>query len=687
MSFYLLKISIFLFLVLEINGQSATAAPPAVDPTASTSPVLQATTIPSCSLNETFLLCTTCENQCNLVEMDCTNVCGPAMCQCRDGFYRNSTGSCVQGHDCGLHNIQQIQREIPATLPGANLCKDVWCPDGSSCLLIPPQDCQANCGDNATCTTENCIPEASCVQDVLIVYYEHSNMSCPGNETWMDCSSDCENTCFVTQQNCSNICGLPKCQCQDGYYRNMTGYCVQGHDCNQDLSVTQLPSTESIATGCDFIACTNGTICKMTESKAECVLNVTHTCAMNEGWKDCASQCEPSCETHEPACAAICAPSACQCLGGFFRNGNGSCVVLGDCTAAYPTCGANEVVKACGTSCEATCENPFLQCDEDCVDYAQTCQCSSNFVRDPLGDCVSMLQCNESLPTNCSTVTCPLNKVCNIVNGFARCVVEPIPETTLASTTTAYDPFATVITTIATTLMTEHQTSPVTGEGITGDPGFPTESTTINPSTNFATEQTLDTVGTFGTGATDASTTMGSTETTIDFTGTTITATMGPTETTIDFTGFTGISTIAGTGNTTKNPITTGNSTENGTTKSPNPCGKHERETKCKFCEETCRGVKVCTATPTVCTKGCICAYGFVRNSKMKCIKRTQCSKNPGCQANETWSTCLSNEQKCDIVANNTIPIIGQQCFGGCGCVGNFSRNSVGECVTPESCS
>lgn len=111
----------------------------------------------------------------------CSNICGPPKCQCRDGFYRNSTGGCVQGHDCGLHglyiwhffkemfsvkqledgdlinlcysDLSSIQRDLPsaAATSATSACGNSWCSDGSNCLLVPPPNCDSNCKNNETC--------------------------------------------------------------------------------------------------------------------------------------------------------------------------------------------------------------------------------------------------------------------------------------------------------------------------------------------------------------------------------------------------------------------------------------------------------------------------------------------------------------------------------------------------------
>ncbi|GMR47113.1 hypothetical protein PMAYCL1PPCAC_17308, partial [Pristionchus mayeri] len=57
---------------------------------------------PSCGLNESFMECSTlCEPRCGQpVNIACPAMCGPAKCQCKEGFWRHQSGSCVQQNQC-----------------------------------------------------------------------------------------------------------------------------------------------------------------------------------------------------------------------------------------------------------------------------------------------------------------------------------------------------------------------------------------------------------------------------------------------------------------------------------------------------------------------------------------------------------------------------------------------------------
>ncbi|KAF8374251.1 hypothetical protein PRIPAC_80680, partial [Pristionchus pacificus] len=58
--------------------------------------------VPSCGLNESFNECSSiCEPKCGEpLQLACPAMCGPAKCQCKQGFWRHASGSCVQQNQC-----------------------------------------------------------------------------------------------------------------------------------------------------------------------------------------------------------------------------------------------------------------------------------------------------------------------------------------------------------------------------------------------------------------------------------------------------------------------------------------------------------------------------------------------------------------------------------------------------------
>lgn len=54
-----------------------------------------------CALNEVWMVCSSCEEECGKPPQPCPRVCQPARCQCpaHKGFRRNDKGECVFCHD------------------------------------------------------------------------------------------------------------------------------------------------------------------------------------------------------------------------------------------------------------------------------------------------------------------------------------------------------------------------------------------------------------------------------------------------------------------------------------------------------------------------------------------------------------------------------------------------------------
>lgn len=85
---------------------------------------------------------------------------------------------------------------------------------------------------------------------------------------------------------------------------------------------------------------------------------------------------------------------------------------------------------------------------------------------------------------------------------------------------------------------------------------------------------------------------------------------------------------------------------------------------------------------PAVCTSGCFCIKGFVRN-KGKCIPVKDCE----CPLNEHSTICGAGcEPTCESPDPNKL-ICTEICRKGCICDEGYVRNKQGNCVAPEKCS
>ncbi|KAI1718978.1 trypsin inhibitor like cysteine rich domain-containing protein [Ditylenchus destructor] len=54
-------------------------------------------------------------------------------------------------------------------------------------------------------------------------------------------------------------------------------------------------------------------------------------CPNNEMWKDCSSECEPSCKNPTPICTTMCGEPKCQCQADLVRDDSLQCVPQSKC--------------------------------------------------------------------------------------------------------------------------------------------------------------------------------------------------------------------------------------------------------------------------------------------------------------------------------------------------------------------
>ncbi|KAK5981540.1 hypothetical protein GCK32_002509 [Trichostrongylus colubriformis] len=273
-------------------------------------------------------------------------------------------------------------------------CAAVLCSSGTVCVQTstgarciatdPENNCeQKNCSPGTTCeySEKECIPDKACYaepqckiqgprtapqeQTVSMVANTFATgsqgvfpQSCGRNEVVNGCGALCEGKCENLNRGpvaCPLICLPPACACAEGFYRDSNNNCVSASQC-------------------------------------------TRQCSANETYNSCGNLCEGTCDRVGQGprpCPRICAPPACACREGFYRNANGSCVRGNDCPLR---CSANETLSSCGNLCEGKCENLGrgpIPCILICAPPA--CACREGFYRDANGRCVNANSC----PSRC----------------------------------------------------------------------------------------------------------------------------------------------------------------------------------------------------------------------------------------------------------------------------------------------
>ncbi|XGW04384.1 hypothetical protein V3C99_015503 [Haemonchus contortus] len=282
------------------------------------------------------------------------------------------------GESCLVRNLCRSGTVCVQTVTGArcmakdpeNNCDQKRCPSGTACEYTEPECIQDKpCYAEPMCKNQGpqVVPQEQTAEmvpnQVLIPSNQRSNPpvpACGRNEVLNGCGALCEGKCENVNRGpvpCPLICLPPACACREGFYRDASNNCVSASQCPRQ-------------------------------------------CSANETFNSCGNLCEGKCENvgRGPVpCPRICAPGACACKEGYYRNANGRCVDANSCPA---TCGRNEVLNGCGALCEGKCENVNkgpIPCPLICLPPA--CACRDGFYRDASNNCVAASQC----PSQCSS--------------------------------------------------------------------------------------------------------------------------------------------------------------------------------------------------------------------------------------------------------------------------------------------
>ncbi|XP_055944317.1 zonadhesin-like [Argiope bruennichi] len=283
----------------------------------------------------------------------CAAVCVQG-CQCKKGFVRTESGTCVKPEECPVAGNTTLSRKDCNKLPETGPCRArfiryFYDPLTDRCGKFIYGGCGGN--KNNFKTEEEC--------------YQKCGVQCEENAHYEDCGTACPLTCENYNnppEFCPAVC-QSGCQCDEGFVQTKSGRCVRPEDCP-----------------------------------------VTVQCEENAHYEDCGTACPLTCENYNNPpdfCPAVCR-SGCQCDEGFVQTKSGRCVKPENCPVRGK-CGKNAQYESCGT-CERTCDNyagPPQACAAVCV---QGCRCKKGFVRNESGDCVTPEECPVT------SNDCPPNK-------------------------------------------------------------------------------------------------------------------------------------------------------------------------------------------------------------------------------------------------------------------------------------
>ncbi|CAL2047680.1 unnamed protein product [Caenorhabditis brenneri] len=104
-------------------------------------------------------------------------------------------------------------------------------------------------------------------------------------------------------------------------------------------------------------------------------------------------------------------------------------------------------------------------------------------------------------------------------------------------------------------------------------------------------------------------------------------------------------------------------------------------------CRQLCSGVTECDTNmhTEMCTPGCVCRPNYKLDSNGDCVHNRHCFKTTDCPDNEEWSKCVSDDNICNMATIQKVPLR-DRCFSGCICAFGFARNSNGTCVEQDKC-
>ncbi|KAL6737842.1 hypothetical protein Aduo_011453 [Ancylostoma duodenale] len=169
-----------------------------------------------------------------------------------------ATKKCPPGTVCEQETIFCIRAPCPQPKPECvkkqptNTCANVRCRAGTVCRMIDVVCKKAPCNPIPECVIDEpfnpcaattCPVGSECrVKQVQCIrapcppigecYTPPQSQQCGKNESFKTCASHCEPSCTNKSPICILSCAPPRCQCNQGFYRNSSGACVTEADCD-----------------------------------------------------------------------------------------------------------------------------------------------------------------------------------------------------------------------------------------------------------------------------------------------------------------------------------------------------------------------------------------------------------------------------------------------------------------------
>ncbi|XP_059611414.1 zonadhesin-like, partial [Phlebotomus argentipes] len=329
-----------------------------------------------CNDNEVFTYGNSCEEECKYGDQDCAEESSSKGCFCDDGYVRIN-GLCVLGSNCGCGENEEYAN--------SNECSEDCSKTWNDCREEPS-------AFRCVCLRHYKRIDGKCVKDV--------NCPCPENE-FSGHSTECDETCGTTPDECGLITIINKCFCKPGYKR-ISGVCVEDSLCpcadNEEYTFGDRcqESCRENYDDCPQGETYRGCFCKEGFVRVNGICQTFDKCPCqgNEIFRY-SSKCNEVCNDGTHDCTLETCTKGCFCEDAHVRI-NGICVPSSNCP-----CPENEEYIY-STDCLENCDIIW----SECLNVASTfkCHCKRNHYR-VNGKCVPQREC-----------PCPNNEVYGFMN-------------------------------------------------------------------------------------------------------------------------------------------------------------------------------------------------------------------------------------------------------------------------------